>query len=154
MNNDEKNDLYLKFLNYIYDCFQQSGEIRSLTPIAEKYGVNKNYAGIALQKMGIIEKIQGRGIYSWKASQHPTKHLAKLTRQMVSKLSYEATKKSKSNTSKTQRKLKSLEDVKKAAAAEARINLIKASKAASVLGVNLLEMEENKIEKFVAEFAG
>ena len=57
MNIQIKREQTLKAIQHVFDvCKNNNGEITNISSIAEKYGVAKNFFGMALQRKGFISK--------------------------------------------------------------------------------------------------
>ena len=146
MNVKIKHEEMQKFLNHVYDLHLQKGKITGLRDLYGTYGVSK-YTGMSLQRTQVIEKVPGKlGVYQWISTARPNNVMIARTMKENTIIGGEYTSGIKKQP-KSDSKIVSLSAIKKEAAVEARSKLIKAANIASIFGLNLLDMSEEKINE-------
>ena len=147
----EKIDFHLKFLEHVYLVCDEKGEVTSLIKLADEYGIpSRNITPKALQDCEILKQTS-RGVYKWKSTAVPNRRMASDLVNQKAKIGKEAADKKKpTSVEPTEtRNLVSVEKIR----TEAFDTLVRASQAANILGINLLEQNEKTIKDFVSKIA-
>lgn len=148
MNKKTKHEQMRKFLDHVYDLHLQKQEINGLKDLYETYGVSK-YTGMSLQRTQVIEKIEGRkGSYKWISSAQPNNVMIARTMKKNTKIGVGYTI-NKAQVAAT--KLIPLTEIKRNAVIEARSSLIKAARVADVLGIDILDLSNEKIDELISK---
>ena len=145
-----KKDFYLEFIQAIFDNCKLNGSFKSMVSLYDSFPVAKNFTGIALQRLEIIEQI-GKGVYGWKSTAVPNLSMASEVIIEVSKLQNKANKNhkdSKNSENVSDRHLTSISDLKE----KWLDSYLAANAAASILGVDLSKVNKEKAKKFIKEF--
>ncbi|NMB64448.1 MAG: hypothetical protein GYA16_06215 [Spirochaetes bacterium] len=143
----------MKAIQHVFDvCKNNNGEITNISSIAEKYGVAKNFFGMALQRKGFISKTNNKS-FILKTSLAPSIDMADSVINEMQKISKEVNSKflakKKGELKEEPRKLVSIAEIENKSRLEARKLLIQASRSASILGVQLMDYSDDVIEKYL-----
>ncbi len=147
---NEKTKKYLKFLNYLYDCFAVAknnvfaGQVHiDFANKCKEHNVSQ-YTSIALVNLNIIERI-GKGVFSWKSTAIPNQIMAADVANEISNIVSGYNKTTRNNKKSVPRNLTPVADYERASDERAFEKMIKASKIADLLGVNINKLEKEKV---------